>query len=201
MGWAQQIAIKALSVIVGAAGNPQIIIQSSAGTGQIQITSGSASFNGGIIEGGVTGSPPFSFLALLGPQSVNASHDDYMEETFNSANSSGTSTANIGWFYVDASGGVTQVGTLNLTDWTMAGNLHVGNELFGTGGTLFIGDSVQIGGLSLTVNGSSHTTTNGVSSPGTVGTSGPASAGTAHTHSAGSYSLGSGQHQHSSFGG
>lgn len=165
---------------VGAASGPQVEINTTAGHGQVTITPGSTSFVGGVLEGATSATTPaYASMAILGPASTNASHDDYMEETFNSANSSGTSSANIGWFYVNTSGAPVELGTLDSTDWTMSVNLHVSGALFGTGGVLTIGDNVDIVGT-LSVNGS--TSTGGPDSTLSGLTTSGASAGTAHTH-------------------
>lgn len=73
--------------------------------------------------------------------------------------------------------------------------VHIEAELFGTGGTLTIGDNVVINGT-LSANGSSSTSTNGLPNGTITGTSGAASAGTAHTHSPGSFAVTNGQHSH-----
>lgn len=164
---------------VGPSTGPQVEINSTGGIGRVTITPGSTAFAGGLLEGATSGSPSFASMAILGPASTDAAHDDYMEETFNSANSAGTSNANIGWFYVNAAGTTIQVGTLNGTDWTMSVNLHVAGTLFGTGGVLTIGDNVDIAGT-LSVNGS--TDTGGPNSTLSGLTTSGASAGTAHTH-------------------
>lgn len=119
--------------------------------------------------------------------------------------------------YDNAAGTATQMdgGAISLYTGSLAGGWTSPATIFiSSGGVIeLVGNGVitsnntldnGAGGMSvvsLSVNGSTHTTQNGLSSPGIVGTSGAASAGTAHTHSAGSYTVGSGQHQHSSFGG
>ena len=183
---------------VGFSTGPQVQINESSGVARIVATPGNASFVGGEINGGTTGSPLYASMGIIGPASTDPAHDDFMEEAFNSANASGTSQANIQWFYVDTSGVAHQVMVLNGTE------LFVDVALFTTHNTLDDGSGNAAINGALTVGGSSDTgvptinatSTNGVSSPGTTGTSGPASTGTAHTHSAGSYQLGSGQHSH-----
>lgn len=173
---------------VGPPAGPQVNIAVSGGIGRELFTPGNTAFNGGYIEGGTNGSPTYSSLALIGPQSTDPAHDDYMEETFNSANASGTSTANIQWFYVDTSGVSHEIGQANGTGWEFFGNVEVT-------GTLQVDSSLNVTGT-LTVNGSSSTGTAGLPNGTISGTSGAASAGTAHTHGGGSYAVTSGVHSH-----
>jgi hypothetical protein len=56
------------------------------------------------IEAFQSGSPAFAGLSVIGPQTTLATHQDFVEITFNSANVAGSSFANCEIFYVDTTG-------------------------------------------------------------------------------------------------
>jgi hypothetical protein len=170
------------ALCVGLASGPQIQIGlNGSNAGIVRINMGSSSFLGGEVNGDVIGSPTYASMGIIGPASTAAGHGDYVEEAFNSANSSGTSTANWQIYYVDTTGAGHLVAVVNSSGWTFAGPVTFDSSVTFNGFVTFNDGASISGGLTVdTINGSSDT---GTGLPGGTPTGGPNSGSFAgHTH-------------------
>lgn len=191
---------------VGLASGVQIQLGlNGSNAGVVRFDLNSSSFLNPEVNSAVLGSPSYASMGIIGPAATVSGHGDYVEEAFNSANTGGTSTANLEWIYVSTSGSPTTMAAMNNDGFTFYQPVDVTISLTvnGTdvGATIsaiisaLSGQATTTNGLTDgTINGSSTTT--GLPNGGIQGTSGGASAGTAHTHSAGGYSVTNGMHTH-----
>jgi hypothetical protein len=79
VGWAQQLAIRALSLIVGNAPNPQVTIQAFSGIGEITFPTNAAAEGSpaSMVSGFLSGSG-YSAITFQGPALAAAGKQDYM---------------------------------------------------------------------------------------------------------------------------
>lgn len=110
--------VTATEVEAGTSPNVQIVIAGSGGEGTIQIQLNNVHFVGGEINGAVVGSPAYASTGIYGPAGTLSGHTDYVAIGLNSANSSGTSTANMQFFYYPPSGAGVATAVYNNDGWT-----------------------------------------------------------------------------------
>jgi len=151
------------TVIVGIAPNAQIELTSTGGVGQLIVQLNSASFTNPLVEGAIGGT--FAQLVINGPATTTAGFKDFVGVEMNSSDGI-SSQANMEFIYTNTSGGASVIGSWNGSGWTLGAtsitnlalsgaattDLHVDGTLYGTGGTLTIGDAVQLNN-NLTVTG------------------------------------------------
>ena len=103
MGWQQQIAIRALSVLVGTTANPQIDIFSNAGVGIIEWLFNAAGIGTATLEGAAAAGP-FAQVTMTGPATTTAGFLDFVQESWASGDPGVPFAASDTINYVDTNG-------------------------------------------------------------------------------------------------
>ena len=158
-------------VTVGLASSTQIQLLSNGGVGQLLFRLNSTSFTNPVVEGAIGGS--FAQLVINGPATTVAGFKDFVGIEMNSSDGV-SSQANMEFIYTNTSGAASVIGSWNGSGWTLGAtsvtnlaisgavtsDLHVDGTVFGTGGTLTVGDAVQLdNNLTVTGNISAPTAT------------------------------------------
>ena len=144
-------------VSLGPGNAVQVTMVNSGGAGVLAFQLNNSDYLNPVVNAAIQGSPAYASMGLLGPATTIPGFADYVEMAFNSANISGSSTANLGFFYVNTSGGVTTVCTMNGSGASFPSGASVTDGL--TTDTLTVEEGAEItGGLTVdTINGSNQT--------------------------------------------
>jgi hypothetical protein len=203
-GIVDSTTIEGATLVAGTAPNAQVIIEAIGNAGLITFpTNDATEAAASSVLSEVIGSGAGKILEVVlgGPVSTGAADQSLI---FLQSNTAGGSSTAFGILAYKDTSGVTHT----VAYWDSAG-LHVIETLYGSSGTVTVGDAVQVNNNmtvtgTLSVNGSTDTgvptnndtSTTGLPNGGIQGTSGSQSAGTAHTHGPGSYSVTNGMHFH-----
>ena len=134
--------------------------------------------------------PHYAVMDVSGPALAAAGDQDWVQLALFSTGTSYGSAA-MDFRYIDTSGSVTVMASMNDTGWTFYQPVDVTISLTVNGTDV----GAMLNAIISALSGAS-TSNNGIANGGISGTSGGASAGTAHTHGPGSFSVTDGHHSH-----